>query len=153
MINQSRLANGWTTKTAEDLDATIKTWHKVFRFYEIPTKDAKLLDKLYFRALGLRQNCLQNGKEPPAMNAELMAACWTGANGLKAELEQKRIEEKRYLPDTAASACPRCFGLGFEYVYSDDGKNLGCRPGCKHEPLKEGEWLWKKQQEEEETEF
>lgn len=40
--------------------------------------------------------------------------------------------------------CPRCYGSGIEAFYDIEGNPLGSRPGCRHEPLIEGEWLWKK---------
>lgn len=141
VINQSRLVNGWTAAKAGELDPTIRVWFKVLTHFGVPPEH---YDALYLRALDARQTYWQNGKEPPLMNAELLAAGWTGANGLRAEIERERIESKKYLSDTAESQCPRCFGLGTEFIYSKTGKSLGVRRNCQHQPLVEGEWLWKK---------
>ncbi len=85
------------------------------------------------------------------MNAELMAAGWTGVNGLKSEIENRRIAAKKYLPETAAAACPRCYGLSKENIRDETtGRILGVKPSCDHRPLVTGEWLFEKAQRESE---
>ncbi len=122
----------------------IKIWAVSFDDYKIPNEH---LLALWKRARDLRITRLSNGLECPDFTAELLAACWTGSNGLQSELEQKRIDEKRYLPDTAASDCPRCFGLGKENVYDDrTGRILGVKGSCDHRLLEAGEWLYKKRE-------
>lgn len=39
--------------------------------------------------------------------------------------------------------CPRCYGSGLEYIFGENGEDLGCRPNCQHKPLVPGEWLYK----------
>ncbi|MEP6904410.1 MAG: hypothetical protein ABJA66_22025 [Actinomycetota bacterium] len=46
---------------AKELDPTIRTWHKVFNYYQIPPAHV-ILDRLYLRALDTRQTFLQNGR-------------------------------------------------------------------------------------------
>ena len=134
---------------ADDAEPVARVWIEFLDRYEVP---AAAYPALYDRAVDALIRMIQNGKDPGELTAETILAGWIGENGLRAELERKRIEEKRYLPDTAASACPRCFGLGWEYIYSAEGKKEGARPKCKHEPLKPGEWLWKQQQKDDEFE-
>jgi hypothetical protein len=119
------MLNGWTTRTAQELDATIRTWAEVFSKKRIPIEH---YPELYRRAFDTRQKAMRSGEynQVPAIDAALLVSHWTGEHGLYAELEQKRIDERRYLPDTAASDCPKCFGSGMECV---PGK--GARV-CKH---------------------
>jgi hypothetical protein len=44
--------------------------------------------------------------------------------------------------------CPRCFGSGMEFRYSETGEQLGVIPNCRHLPLLPGEWLfeWKSEE-------
>lgn len=144
LINKTRMCNGWGTATAKELDATIQTWAEAFNQYKIPIE---AYNDLYFRAFEVRQLSYRNGKEVPKMSAELLVSGWTGEHGLRSELEQKRINEKRYLPDVAASQCPRCLGFGRESVYDEKtGRILGVRLSCDHRPLIDGEYLHKKLQ-------
>lgn len=149
MINFSRGTLGWVLKKARELDEEIKIWSITFDDYKIPSEH---LPELWKRARDLRISRLNNGKECPDFTAELLAACWTGENGLRAEILRREVEAKRTLPETAESQCPRCYGLGMEYVFGENGKSLGCRRNCRHEPLKVGEWLWKQAQKAEESE-
>lgn len=50
-------------------------------------------------------------------------------------------------PNKSKTDCPRCYGTGLEYIFGEDGESLGVRSGCEHEPLKEGEYLWRWKQE------
>jgi hypothetical protein len=45
--------------------------------------------------------------------------------------------------DERQANCPRCYGGGMEFMYDEEGNQLGVRPNCKHEPLREGEYLYK----------
>jgi hypothetical protein len=126
LINKVRMLNGWTTKTAQELDATIRTWAEVLNRYRIPLE---YYNECYLRAVDTRQKKLQDGKEIE-IDAPLLVAAWQ--SGLAQEIEQRRIAEKRYLPDTAESDCPRCFGSGMECTPK------GAKP-CDHRPLEDGE--------------
>ncbi len=148
-INLVRGSLGWSLKTAKELDEQIKIWAITFDDYKIPNE---YLPQLFKRARDLRIARLQNGMETPDFTAELFAACWTGQNGLKAEIERETVAEGRTLSANAESVCPRCNGTNMEYVYSPTGTHLGCRPRCKHEVLQPNEWLYKKHQENLETE-
>lgn len=116
LINKSRLLNGWLTRTASELDPTIRTWHEVFRHYEIPVA---AFDGLYKRAFDVRQSKLQQGKEPPAMDATLLVSQWTGEHGLKAELKRREVDHGRTLATNAESQCQLCFGSGYKTVEKD----------------------------------
>lgn len=148
IINKTRLLNGWTTRTAEELDATIRTWAEVFAKYNIPLA-SDVLTRLYLKAFDVRQSALQKGDDPPPCDATLLVSQWTGEYGLAAEIKKERIREKKYLTSNAESVCPRCLGTNLERLFSDEGKMLGVKMGaaCDHRELVEGEWLWKQRQE------
>lgn len=82
------------------------------------------------RALDARQTFLQNGKEPPMMNAELLAAGWTGQNGLKAEIEREEIAKGKTLTSNAASVCRHCKGSNWREVEKWNTKGV---TRCNHE--------------------
>lgn len=126
VINKSRMLNGWTAKTAQDLDATIRVWFEILSSYKIPVQ---CFERLYFRAVDTRQTFLMNGKEPPAFNAELLISCWAGPNGLRAELQQEEIARGRTLTQNAESVCRHCHGSNWREVA--DGNYKGVRR-CNH---------------------
>src|SRR5881392_3008458 len=109
VINKVRMLNGWTTKTAQELDATIRTWAEVFDKHHIPI-DA--YNELYLHAFNTRSRRLFEGKDIE-LDATLMVAGWSTVSAAR---EQKRIAARRYLADTAASQCQRCYGAGMEVV-------------------------------------
>lgn len=111
VINRVRMLNGWSTRTAMDLDPTIRTWADVFDRYDVPYQ---YYNTLYLRAFDVRQSKLMLGQEPPSFDASLLISQWTGPNGLRQELRQREIETRRTLPENAASGCELCFGTGFK---------------------------------------
>lgn len=122
MINKVRMLNGWTTKTAQELDATIRTWAEVFDKHRIPI-DA--YNELYLQAFNTRSRKLFEGKDIE-LDATLMVASWPAVSAAR---EQKRIEDRRYISSIAASQCQRCYGAGMEVV-----PGRGARV-CNHEPI------------------
>lgn len=129
VINKVRMLNGWQTRTAQELDATIRTWAEVFNKHRIPVEH---YNEIYLHAFDTRQRKIQHGIQPGEFDATLMVASWGAVAG---DIEQRRIEERRYLPATAASDCPRCFGSGMEIV-KGEGRYQSARP-CNHEPIEE----------------
>lgn len=121
VINKIRMLNGWQTRTAQELDATIRTWDEVMG--DVPIEN---YPELYKRCFTVRQRYLSQGKEPPAFDATLMMSQWLGEYGLKAELRQRQIDERRSLPATAESDCERCYGSGIE-VTSRGARGCVCR--------------------------
>lgn len=105
------MLNGWQTRTAQELDATIHTWDEVISGYKIPL-DA--YPELYKRAFDTRQIALRNGKEPPSFDVTLLISQWTGEYGLASEWRKRDIASGRFLETNAASDCDICFGSGFE---------------------------------------
>lgn len=130
VINLSRKTLGWGMKSADDLKAEIAVWAVTFNDYGIPPKH---LEALWKRARDLRISYVQQGKDIPDFTAELLAACWIGANGLKAELEQARINAGRTLTANAASQCPKCFGSGKEFLFDEKGRTQGIVGKCDHQ--------------------
>jgi hypothetical protein len=126
IINKSRMLNGWTAKTAQELDATIRVWFEVLSHYKIPVG---CFDRLYFRAVDTRQTYLMNGKEPPPLTAELMIAGWTGANGLQAELRNEEISRGRSLGENAESVCKHCHGTNWRTI-KEEGYSFAKK--CDH---------------------
>lgn len=110
VINKSRMLNGWTTKTAQELDATIRTWAEVFDRYRIPYRH---YDELYKRAFKWRVDQMHRDGKAEPMDAVMLAACWPG---LSDELKSRMVAEGRYLEANAASDCERCFGSGMEVI-------------------------------------
>lgn len=103
LINRSRMLNGWTTKTAEELDDTIETWGEMFNHYQIPTT---AYPELYLRGFDVRQRKMNLGQEPPQMDATLLVSQWTGENGLQKELREKaKIGIDRQL-EMGGEPCP-----------------------------------------------
>lgn len=98
IINKARMLNGWKTKTAIELDATIKAWAEVFSQYDIPT-DA--YQELYFRAFDTRQTKMRNGDDVPMMDATLIVSHWEGEYGVRAVIKtlayEKLVKEGRSL--------------------------------------------------------
>lgn len=118
VINKSRLLNGWTTRTAQELDPTIRIWNEMFLKYQIPVA---AYQELYERAFDTRQKTLQmNPKHVPQMDATLLVSHWTGEHGLRAELKRREIERGRTLANNAESQCQKCFGSGCRTVVKDN---------------------------------
>lgn len=130
VINKARMLNGWGAAKRGDLDATIRVWFEAFTSFGIP---ADAYDALYKRAIEVRANELQRGNAPPTFGAELMISCWTGANGLRAEIEERRVRDGRTLTENAASQCPKCFGSGYEYLFDEKGRTQGIVGKCDHQ--------------------
>lgn len=82
--------------------------------------------ELYRRSIELRARRLAQGLKCEDFSVDMMIACW---RELCKEIDKNMRDSGRYLPETAESDCPRCYGSGMEVV---PGK--GARP-CKHEPL------------------
>jgi hypothetical protein len=80
------MLNGWTTKTAEELDDTIETWGEMFNHYQIPTS---VYPDLYLRGFDARQRRMNAGQDVPTMDCTLLVSQWTGENGLQKELREK----------------------------------------------------------------
>jgi hypothetical protein len=114
------LTQGWRILGPDDSEVMALAWIELLDQDRVPYQH---YEELYRRAVDLRSRRLSQGLRCDDFSAELMLACWPG---LARELEQKRIDERRYLPDTAASDCPKCFGSNMEVV---PGK--GARV-CKH---------------------
>lgn len=121
VINKSRMQNGWQTKTAAELDATIRTWAEAFAFKKIPA-DPAIYQELYLRAFEVRVDAQQQGKDVPQCDAVLLASCWVG---LKHDIEQKRILAGRTLTQNAASDCRHCHGTGRREVVVGGVKGRG----------------------------
>lgn len=132
IINRSRLLNGWTMRTADELDPTIRVWADAFAPYRIPI-DA--YTGLYRRALDVRQAALRDGRQLPAMDATLLISQWTGPYGLKAKREQDRIDSGKLLPDTAKTQCKTCFGTSMREFFDDNGNSNGWGR-CDHQERK-----------------
>lgn len=110
------MLNGWSTRTAEDLDPTIRTWAEIFGKYEIPSS---AYAELYQRAFDQRQLRMRDGKEVPQMDATLLVSQWTGNWGLQADLRQREVARGRTLTTNAESVCELCLGSGWEQTVRD----------------------------------
>lgn len=141
IINKARMLNGWQTRTAQELDQTIRTWGEMLNSYQIPLA---AYPELYRRAFDVRQERMRQGGEVPQMDATLLVSQWTGPNGLQSDLRQREIDQGRTLPSTAQSQCERCLGneAGFERLFDDQGNAAGLRKNCDHRPIVEGEGIW-----------
>lgn len=123
LINKVRALQGWGHESAAELEKISAVWWREFSRYKIPVAQyQRLLD----RAHSVKVRTLRETGKAIPIDATLIIAQWTGEHGLAAELRQRDIDARRYLPDTAASDCERCFGSGIETV---PGK--GARP-CDH---------------------
>jgi hypothetical protein len=119
LINKARMLNGWTTKTAAELDATIQTWGEAFSFYSIPV-DA--YPELYRRACDTRQKKMQMGVEVPMMDATLLISHWTGENGLMKERRSTpKVGADHRLNEPRIKVCPRCYDTGRVILGEDRG--------------------------------
>ena len=105
------MLKGWQTRTAQELDQTIRTWAEMMNHYDIPTS---AYAELYQRAFDVRQGRMQEGRDVPQMDATLLVSQWTGGFGLKAQLKQREVEAGRTLSTNAESVCDQCFGTGFK---------------------------------------
>lgn len=113
VINKSRMLNGWQTRTAQELDQTIRTWGEMMNSYSIPIS---AYPDLYRRAFDVRQEKLRVANNVPQMDATLLVSQWTGPYGLKNELKQREIDAGRTLPGNAESQCPKCYGTGYKTI-------------------------------------
>lgn len=140
LMNRARALNGWKMRDYTTLEKRLMLWWDVLRQYRIPLEHYK---ELFDMAFDVRQQKMATGDDVP-IEAALLISCWTRPHGLKARIEQRRIEAGRTLPDTAASQCARCLGTGIENVYDIDGRVIGSKAGrqCEHAPIVEGEGLW-----------
>lgn len=128
VINKVRMLNGWTTKTAQELDATIRTWAEVFNKHRIPLE---AYNDMYLQAFDTRRLRLAEGKEIE-LDATLMVASYPAVMDA---VKQRMIREGRTLPRPSAGGCKRCFGAGMR-PYPEQGGRYG---PCNHEPIEEGE--------------
>lgn len=126
VINKSRLLNGWQTRTAQELDPTIRIWHEAFSFYQIPSS---AYPQLYQRALDVRQQKMQSGGDVPQMDATLLISQWTGNYGLQVQLRQREVEKGRMLPANAESVCQDCFGTNLKTVIQNGYRG---KVKCEH---------------------
>jgi hypothetical protein len=117
LINKARMLNGWSTKTAAELDDTIETWGEAFSFYSIPV-DA--YPELYRRACDTRQKKMQMGVEVPMMDATLLISHWTGENGLMKERRSTpKVAADHRLNEPRIKVCPRCYDTG-RVIFGED---------------------------------
>jgi hypothetical protein len=125
------MLNGWMTRTAKELDATIETWGEMLNEYEIPYT---AYNELYALAFDRRQEILRTKGDVIQMDAALLVSCWTGEYGLKEKLRQRQIDAGRTLTGQAQSQCLDCFGTGIKII-----PGVGAQPGCTHEHIETGE--------------
>lgn len=130
ILNKARMLNGWTTRTAKELDATIETWGEMLDHYRIPVST---YPELYVMAFDRRQEILREKGTVIQMDAPLLVSCWTGEYGLKAQLQDREIAAGRMLTGQATSHCTKCFGTGVENLRDATGNIIGARLGCDHE--------------------
>lgn len=124
VINKARALQGWSLAPATELEPICRVWWKEFSRHRIPPEH---YETLFQRALDARVRSLNEGaKHIPNIDAITMISCW---QGLSAEIEQQRINDRRYLPSTAASDCQRCYGSGMEVVPGKGARH------CDHEPV------------------
>lgn len=126
VINKARLLNGWMTRTAQELDATIRTWSEMFARYAIPIA---AYGELYARAFDVRQERMRQGGDVPQMDATLLVSQWTGSFGLQALLKQREVEAGRTLGANAESVCRHCDGTGYRTEF-EGGYSVARR--CDH---------------------
>lgn len=86
-------------------------------------------EELYRRSIGLRAQRLNEGLECDDFSVDMLIACWPG---LSHEIQRRDIEAGRTLPDTAASDCPRCFGVGMETLPDPDNPRYRTARLCDH---------------------
>lgn len=117
LINKARMLNGWSTRTAQELDPTIRTWSEIFEKYNIPIS---AYQELYQRSFELRQRRLGEGKDVPQMDATLLVSQWDSEWGLRKELYNRKVNEGRTLTVNAQTACQYCDGTGWKQVDPTD---------------------------------
>ena len=122
VLNKRWLSQGWRVMDEKDSEPMALVWIESLDEARIPYKH---YEALYRKAIGLRARRLEQGMKCDDFSVDMMIACWpTYAE----ELRQKDIAAHRYLPDTAASDCPLCFGAGMEVV---PGKGARPCPNCR----------------------
>jgi hypothetical protein len=146
LINKSRLAQGWNALDIRSADPVIRVWADELNRYRIPIE---CYPELYNRAFDVRMNALSHGKDAPMIDAVLLASRWSGEHGLAAEIARKKRDQQKSLQSSLLPqdpVCPRCRDTNVEIIYRPDGSKAGGKPGCKHVPLEEGEWLYREEQ-------
>lgn len=123
VLNKRWLTQGWRVMDKADAEIMAIAWIEVLDQYKVPHDQYA---ELYRRCLELRSRRLSNGLKCEDFSAELMVASWIGEHGLRAELRQRQIDERRSLPATAESDCERCYGSGIE-VTGRGARVCACR--------------------------
>lgn len=124
---------GWRIMDPDDSEAMALVWIEALDVHRIPFSQ---YTELYRRSVGLRAKRIENGMKCDDFSVELMIACWPS---LARELEQRRIDEKRFLPETAESQCQRCFGTGMETIRDSNNPKYSAARPCDHRPLEPDE--------------
>jgi len=122
---------GWHVMSIENSEPMALEFIKAFNRHSIPHSHYR---ELYERSADMRSRRMQLGMETEDFSADLMISCWPA---LRAELNQRRIDEGRTLTASAQSQCKRCFGTGMEEI-TRDGKTF-VRSGCNHEMVEDAE--------------
>jgi hypothetical protein len=139
VLDRWRLNLGWKVLDDRAQVATIASYCHTLDRAGVPPS---AYGELYERAIERRAASITASHRVPDFGVELLLAEWHGPHGLRADIKKREVARRRTLPETAESQCERCFGLGVEEMYNAEGERIGARPGCKHEPVVEGEGLW-----------
>jgi len=119
----------WSILEAAEAEIIGLVWIGFLDDYGIP---ADAYERLYRRAVDARIARIRDGRDAGDLTAEALVACWTGPNGLKAEIEAERVKAGRTLTANAETQCPKCFGSNFEYLFDEAGKPAGVKGRCDH---------------------
>lgn len=107
-LNKRWLSMGWRVMSPADSEAMALIWIESLDREHVPPKH---YEELYHRSIRLRATRYELGLKCDDFSVEMMLGCWPA---LAQEIRQKEIDAKRYLPQTAASDCDRCYGSGME---------------------------------------
>lgn len=129
VIDRWRLNLGWRPLDNESQSLAIQSWFHILESENVP---AAAYNELFDRAIKLRALRMSQNQSVPDFGVELLLACWEGENGLRKELERRRIAEGKTLSQNAASQCRFCFGSGMRFRFDESGKAVGIVGKCDH---------------------
>jgi hypothetical protein len=140
VLNKRWLSKGWNAMERENAEPMALVFIERLNEENVPYQ---LYEELFNRSVKMRAQRMAQGLGCDDFSVDMMLACWPA---LRKEIREKEIASKSMLPETAESRCPRCMGLGKEYVFDAEGKLLGVKQTCDHRPLVEGEWLYQERE-------
>jgi hypothetical protein len=142
IISKSRLARGWNPYEGADHDLAVAAWLEILLAAGIP---GGALNDCYKRAQENNARALAAGKDETSLTANALVAAWLmGVRDEYAARKNKNLKRLAQGETYPGQDCPRCYGLGREYLFDENGNPRGVGDACDHRRLEPGEGIYKK---------